>query len=368
MSAINVAATSSDSAEPAHVVNIGPRQTNRINKLLDELAARGDAAAQKGILVRLNDRYNHSVIVRASRGPQPAAVASAAGVAAPASPVVTVPSPRGTATDTAVAPPSTAVAAAKVGGQTRTSPQAEARAETVEPAVVDGAAGAAFLALLLKLARNRASEGPTLATHGFELARILEASGCHKIVGSYYSTPARGDKRTGSVHVKEGERRYNPDLLTIAHPTLPMGSYVLLVNPDNGRSVVARVNDRGPFGLVTAAGKFIPPRGIDGSEEIARELRFVEECLKDLFIVHLPTNLGAEIYYSQAGRTDTEVSTRIFLEAQTSLTTKAKGSSRHKKAAATSCSLGGTTRAERPITDSSFLPPGATPVLPKTLG
>ncbi len=35
--------------------------------------------------------------------------------------------------------------------------------------------------------------------------------------------------------------------LTAAHPTLPLGTHVLVENLDNGRSVVVRINDRGPF-------------------------------------------------------------------------------------------------------------------------
>ncbi len=37
------------------------------------------------------------------------------------------------------------------------------------------------------------------------------------------------------------------DDLTAAHPTLPLGTHVLVENLDNGRSVVVRINDRGPF-------------------------------------------------------------------------------------------------------------------------
>jgi rare lipoprotein A len=35
--------------------------------------------------------------------------------------------------------------------------------------------------------------------------------------------------------------------LTMAHPTLPFGTRVRVTNLGNGRSVVVRVNDRGPF-------------------------------------------------------------------------------------------------------------------------
>ncbi len=36
--------------------------------------------------------------------------------------------------------------------------------------------------------------------------------------------------------------------LTAAHPTLPFGTRVRVTNLRNGRSVVVRINDRGPFG------------------------------------------------------------------------------------------------------------------------
>lgn len=43
-----------------------------------------------------------------------------------------------------------------------------------------------------------------------------------------------------------GERA-NPNTLTAAHRTLPFGSKVKVENLKNGRSVVVRINDRGPF-------------------------------------------------------------------------------------------------------------------------
>jgi len=35
--------------------------------------------------------------------------------------------------------------------------------------------------------------------------------------------------------------------MTAAHKSLPFGTHVRVVNRDNGRSVVVRINDRGPF-------------------------------------------------------------------------------------------------------------------------
>jgi rare lipoprotein A len=55
---------------------------------------------------------------------------------------------------------------------------------------------------------------------------------------------------------------------TVAHKTLPLGTRVRLVNPDNGRTAMARVNDRGPF---------IDGRDIDLSYGVASQLGMVEK-------------------------------------------------------------------------------------------
>ena len=41
--------------------------------------------------------------------------------------------------------------------------------------------------------------------------------------------------------------RFHPNELTAAHRTLPCGSMVRVTNKRNGRTVVVRINDRGPF-------------------------------------------------------------------------------------------------------------------------
>jgi rare lipoprotein A len=40
---------------------------------------------------------------------------------------------------------------------------------------------------------------------------------------------------------------FNADAITAAHPTLPLPSYVRVSNLSNGRSLIVRVNDRGPY-------------------------------------------------------------------------------------------------------------------------
>lgn len=59
-------------------------------------------------------------------------------------------------------------------------------------------------------------------------------------IGSWYGRKFHGQRTsTGEV--------YDMYAMTAAHPTLPLPSYARVSNPANGRSVVVRVNDRGPF-------------------------------------------------------------------------------------------------------------------------
>ena len=47
-------------------------------------------------------------------------------------------------------------------------------------------------------------------------------------------------------HTASGQG-FDPSGYTAAHRTLPFGSRVTVTNPQNGRSVVVEINDRGPF-------------------------------------------------------------------------------------------------------------------------
>jgi rare lipoprotein A len=59
-------------------------------------------------------------------------------------------------------------------------------------------------------------------------------------VGSWYGRKFHGQKTSS------GES-YDMFAMTAAHPTLPIPSYARVTNLANGKSVVVRVNDRGPF-------------------------------------------------------------------------------------------------------------------------
>ncbi|MDQ0391828.1 septal ring lytic transglycosylase RlpA family protein [Labrys monachus] len=59
-------------------------------------------------------------------------------------------------------------------------------------------------------------------------------------VASYYG------KEMGGRRTADGER-FNPGGLTAAHRSLPFGTKLRVTNLRNGKTVVVRVSDRGPF-------------------------------------------------------------------------------------------------------------------------
>lgn len=60
---------------------------------------------------------------------------------------------------------------------------------------------------------------------------------------------------------------FNPQAMTAAHLTLPFGTQVRVTNLENGRSVVVRINDRGPY---------LPGRILDVSEAAAIALGMIQ--------------------------------------------------------------------------------------------
>lgn len=97
---------------------------------------------------------------------------------------------------------------------------------------------------------------------------------------------------------------YDMDAMTGAHPTLPLPAWVRVTNLENGRSVVVRLNDRGPF----AKGRII-----DLSRAAAEQLDMVRAGTARVEVVSLagapPLAGGAPpaaaappaAYYAQAG-------------------------------------------------------------------
>ena len=69
-------------------------------------------------------------------------------------------------------------------------------------------------------------------------------------------------------HVTSDGEVFNPNQLTAASKTLPLGSRVRVTNPENGRSVVVRINDRGPY---------VKGRNLDLSHSAAQKIGLCAE-------------------------------------------------------------------------------------------
>lgn len=123
-------------------------------------------------------------------------------------------------------------------------------AVTATAQIPAGSAGATSM----KAAGLASRESP----HGAQAAGTRGASAPKMI--SYYGRRLAG-RKTAS-----GER-YDPAALTMAHRTLPFGTRVRVTNIRNGRSVILRVNDRGPHKRGRAA---------DVSLAAARKLKMIK--------------------------------------------------------------------------------------------
>lgn len=91
-----------------------------------------------------------------------------------------------------------------------------------------------------------------------ELRQLPVEREARSVVGiaSFY-----GDEFRGRV-TASGER-YDPTKLTAAHRSYPFGTRLHVTNLSNGKSVIVRINDRGPY---------VAGRTIDVSARAAREL------------------------------------------------------------------------------------------------
>jgi len=76
---------------------------------------------------------------------------------------------------------------------------------------------------------------------------------------SFYGAKFQG-RKTASAEPYDGA------LFTAAHRDLPFGSFVLVKNPSNGKEVIVRINDRGPF---------VGGRDLDLSDAAAKHLDIV---------------------------------------------------------------------------------------------
>jgi peptidoglycan lytic transglycosylase len=113
-----------------------------------------------------------------------------------------------------------------------------------------------LVALTLLLAGCATSRAPARPPTPKALPATIQTG-----VASWYGRYHQG-RRTASGEVYDMRR------LTAAHPTLPLGTLLLVTNLKNDRSVTVRVNDRGPD---------VAGRSIDLSYAAATELRAIHD-------------------------------------------------------------------------------------------
>ncbi len=136
----------------------------------------------------------------------------------------------------------------------------------------------------------------------------------YKVHGKwYYPTLAKvGDVQTGiaswygpNFHAKltsNGEM-YDMYAMTAAHKTLPMNSMVKVDNLENGKSVVVRINDRGPF---------ITGRIIDLSNKAAHAINMVGKGTANVRVTVLGFN--AKIAQTEEEKQETATVGRYYVQ------------------------------------------------------
>ncbi len=101
-----------------------------------------------------------------------------------------------------------------------------------------------------------------------------------------------GDAFHGS-QTASGEN-YDRNEMTGAHKTLPFGTYVKVTRADNGRSVVIKINDRGPY---------IKGRVIDVSRKAAEKLGMVNDGVVEVTVEKTSKSASSSSATAESSRT-----------------------------------------------------------------
>lgn len=143
----------------------------------------------------------------------------------------------------------------------------------------------------LRLPYSRYGNPDNYQVNGEHFQVMRSANGYKKQgIASWYGRDFH-KKRTAS-----GEP-YDMFTLTAAHKTLPLPSYVKVTNLNNGREVIVRVNDRGPF---------VDDRIIDLSYAAAEKLDMIGNGTAKVEIESMLNDVEMASYYLQAGAFNSE--------------------------------------------------------------
>jgi rare lipoprotein A len=152
--------------------------------------------------------------------------------------------------------------------------------------------------------RSRKGNPPFYEVYGTRYHVMTTSDGYHERgVASWYGKQFHGGDTSN------GER-YDMYAMSAAHKTLPLPCYVQVTNLKNGKSVVVRVNDRGPF---------VANRIIDLSYSAAAKLDMIREgtTLVDVRALHgvdgAPVTAGTDELFVQAGAFTEEANAQRLL-------------------------------------------------------
>ncbi|MCE1236331.1 MAG: septal ring lytic transglycosylase RlpA family protein [Hyphomicrobiales bacterium] len=126
------------------------------------------------------------------------------------------------------------------------------------------------------LRRRGAVRSAVLAT-GLVLGAALPVCAAEGVASFYGGREHGGPTASGE--------RFDMHAMTAAHRTAPLGSHLRVTNLRNGRSVVVRINDRGPF---------VKGRIIDLSRAAADRLGFVSSGLTRVSVEKVDAAAAAE--------------------------------------------------------------------------
>jgi rare lipoprotein A len=156
-----------------------------------------------------------------------------------------------------------------------------------------------------QISRESASSAPTGQSQG-----VYKVGTPYQVAGVWYypkEDPQYDEKGIASWYGSKFHGRYTANgetydmnALTAAHKTLPMPTMVRVINLENGRSIVLRVNDRGPF---------VHGRIIDVSRRAAQLLGFQNKGTARVRVTAL--NGGGEQYVSAKPKTTHEERTAV---------------------------------------------------------
>jgi rare lipoprotein A len=140
----------------------------------------------------------------------------------------------------------------------------------------------------------------------------------HSERASYYGGEFAG-------HLTKSGEVYDPDSLTAASKHLPIGSYAKVTNPTTGRSVVVRINDRGPH---------VRGRNIDLSERAAKEIGITHKGVARVKVAHLSPGAAKAEQEASASQHEASAATASSAAAVPAATSSTSASSATSSTAA----------------------------------